>query len=510
MVRKARPQTSKRPACRPADLLLRLRALEREGRSSEALRLTEGLEPSRSSREPDFAELCLARARLLYRSSRYRSALQSIELAADGAPIAVARQLEILRAAVLSAVGAQDEPRRLLQTAAAEARAAGDRLAEAEATAWLVLVGFRAGDLASAEEAGRTVLRLLAGQPCDALARAHRHLAVVYGVQRRYTEALEQHRCAIGLFRALSDPLALGREYLSLALHYLDMGESELADLYMRKGLAVAESCDEETLRSLALSRLGTLSMARGKPEQALRHYERDLAISRRCESPRALAYALRNVGRALDAVGRVDEALALLEESAEIFESVGDRVNHALALLDQAVARSSSPGSAALSALELAQRGRARLEDARRSHLSPLADMAEAHGRLARGEVDAAVALFDRAADTWASEENVARAAQAGLRFGAALARAGRREQAGAALQRALDLTVRGNQPELTSALLAQLDALAPQEAVLRPLRAAGAEAEPGETAPPARAGEIVGKSAGIVELRRLIEKVA
>jgi transcriptional regulator with AAA-type ATPase domain len=481
--------------------------LEREGKHADALRLSEGADPSQVGDGSDLFELSLVRARLLYYASRYRAALQVIDHSVAEAPGPIARQLEVLRAAVLSAIEPQDEPQRLLQAAAANARAAGDRLAEAEATAWLVLVSFRSADLVAAEEAGRKALALLANEPCQALARAHRHLAVVFGVQRRYTEALEQHRCAIGIYRALGDPLGIGREYLSLALHYLDMGESELAELYMRKGLGIAESCDDDPLRSLALSRLGTLSLARGQPEQALRHYQSDLEIARRTESPRAIAFALRNVGRALDALGRVEEALASLEESAGIFESVGDRVNHGLALLDEAVARSSVPGPAA-AAFETAQRGRSLLEGTRRSHLSPLADLAEAHARLARGEVDEAVACFDRAVDTWASEENVARAAQAGLRFGAALAKAGRHEQAQAALQRSLDLTVRGNQPELTSALLARIDELNPHEVVLRPLRAA--EPVSGETAPPASADEIVGTSSGIIELRRLLAKVA
>ncbi|HCF57518.1 MAG TPA: hypothetical protein DFS52_05940, partial [Myxococcales bacterium] len=135
MVRKARPRSSERSAHNPAELLLRLHALEREGRHAEALRVTERIESSPSTDAPDFADLCLARARLLYIAARYRSALQTIERGAAVAPLAVARQLEILRAAVLSSIEPQEEPRRLLHAAAAEARAAGDRLAEAEATA---------------------------------------------------------------------------------------------------------------------------------------------------------------------------------------------------------------------------------------------------------------------------------------------------------------------------------------------------------------------------------------
>jgi hypothetical protein len=232
------------------------------------------------------------------------------------------------------------------------------------------------------------------------------------------------------------------------------MGESELAEHYIRKGLAIAESSEDETLLSLALSRLGTLSLSRSQPEQALKSYQRDLALARHGESPRNQAFPLRNVGRALAALGRTEEALSHLGESAAIFEALGDRVNLAMTRLDQAVAESARPGKGAAAALEAARQGRALLEESRRSQMLPHADLAEAHARLARGEREAAEALFGAALAVWTNQGNVARAAEACLRFGSAQA-PGRGPRAGAGdLRAALELTVRCSQPELTSAL--------------------------------------------------------
>jgi DNA-binding NtrC family response regulator len=214
-------------------------------------------------------------------------------------------------------------------------------------------------------------------------------------------------------------------------------------------------------------------------------------------------------VGRALDSIGRSSEALSLLGESAGIFEAVGDKVNFALTVLDQAIAESSLTGKQAATSLAHAQRGRALLEEVRRSQMLPQADLAEAHARLARGELEPADVLFDRALQVWLSEENVARAAEACLRFGKALGRCGQAERARARFQRALELTVRGSQPELTSALLARLDELEPDVAVLRPLRGVVLEAAE-ERALPASPEEIVGTSQAVVEVRRLIAKVA
>ncbi|MGC4120172.1 MAG: sigma-54 dependent transcriptional regulator [Myxococcales bacterium] len=102
-----------------------------------------------------------------------------------------------------------------------------------------------------------------------------------------------------------------------------------------------------------------------------------------------------------------------------------------------------------------------------------------------------------------------MARAAEACLRFGSAQALFGDRERARATFERALQLTVQGSQPELTSALLTRVDNLEPEVAVLRPLRS---DLDKGlqETAPPASTEEIVGTSPAMVEVRRLVAKVA
>ncbi|HEY3451460.1 MAG TPA: sigma 54-interacting transcriptional regulator [Myxococcales bacterium] len=488
----------------PATVLMRVRALDRLGKVKQAVEAAEQAGRGKAS-----AELSLEHASLLVHASRFRSALEVVSRAERGVRPPLSRQFQILRAAALSGLHAQAEPRALLEAVAADAHADGDARGEAESTAWLVLVAFRAADLPGAVEAGQRALALLSGEPSLTQARVHRHLAVVYGVQRRYVDALEQHRRAIALYRSMEVKLGEGREYLSLGLHYLDMGESELAEHYIRKGLAIAESSEDETLLSLALSRLGTLALSRARPEQALKAYERDLALVRHTESPRNKAFPLRNVGRALAALGRIEEALVHLRESAAIFEALGDRVNLAMTLLDQAIAEASRPGKAAATALESARRGRALLEESRRSQMLPHADLAEAHARLGRGERDAAEALFSTALSVWSNQGNVARAAEACLRFGSAQAQAGDRERARSTFERALDLTVRGSQPELTSALLTRIDDLEPDVAVLRPLRSdldRGAE----ETAPPASPEEIVGTSPAMVEVRRLVGKVA
>lgn len=497
-----------RGAARSGDsgrVLLRVRALERLGRVKEALGLAEAATAKKGN-----AELRLERAHLLYQAGRYQESLEVAVEALRQAQPPISQRLRMVQAMALSGMGSQEEPRRLLEASVDQARAEADLALEAEATAWLALVCFRAADLAAAEAAGRRVESLLAGQRSLVLARAHRYLAIIYGVQRRYAEALEAHRRAIGLYRALNVPLGVGREQLSLGLHYLDMGESELAELYIRKGLVVAEACEDDALSSLAHSRLGTLCLARGQPEQALKHYQRDLELTRATGSPRNLAFPLRNTGRALSALERFAEAVAPLNEACANFEAVGDAVNLGITLLDRAIAEASLKGRSATNSLELVKRGRALLENNGRAQLSPYADLAEAHGRLAAGETGLAESLFDRALGAWSAQGNSARAAEACLRFGAALVRSGQARAAQATFERALTLTVRGSQPELTSALLARLDALEPEGEVLRPLRAGGLEPLLGQTAAPASAEEIVGSTAGMVELRRLISKVA
>ncbi|MGC4120170.1 MAG: hypothetical protein QM765_37430 [Myxococcales bacterium] len=254
----------------PAIQLLRVRALDRLGRVKQAVEAAEQAGRARAT-----PELALEHALLLVNASRFKSALEVISRSERGVRPPLSRQFQILRAAALSGLHAQTEPRSLLEAVAADARADGDVRGEAEATGWLVLVAFRAADLQGAIDAGQRALALLSsGGPSLTLARVHRHLAVVYGVQRRYIEALGHHNHAIAVYRSLEVRLGEGREYLSLGLHYLDMGESEARRALHPQGVGHRR---EQRGRDAALARaqpagdVGALAGAAGPGAQGLR-----------------------------------------------------------------------------------------------------------------------------------------------------------------------------------------------------------------------------------------------
>jgi len=478
---------------------LRVAALERLGRVADALALC-----ARGARAGE-PELLAEQVRLLCDASRYRSAAAVITRLIPRADAPLRRRLEVLRGVVLSGISGQDDARTALESTLAAARAARDRPVELDALGWLVLVEFRAAALARAEARGEEALALAGAEVTPTSARVHRHLAVVLGVQHRHAEALEHHGKAISQYRLLGHQLGEGRAYVSLALHYLDMGELELAELYLRKGQDIAELGQDTTLQALARSRAGTLALARNQLEEALRLFTADLELAKETEAARNRAFPLRNVGRALSLMGRGAEAVARLREAAETFEAVGDGVNHALTLLDlgraQALEAGGPPG-----ALERVQRGRALLEAAGRSSLAAHADLAEAHVRLRLGELEPALNLFRRAMDGWAAGRNLSRMTEANLRFGEALAERGEPARAIACYQRALELSVRTGRPELSRTLLARIDALDPTLLVKAPLRPL-----PDEPAPAAGSVDaLLGQHPSMVEARRLIARVA
>ncbi|NMC69763.1 MAG: tetratricopeptide repeat protein [Myxococcales bacterium] len=491
-------------------LLLRVQALAGRGRVRAALGFAEAV-LEKVALGPDLAgTFRCEQARLLIEASRHDSALRAVELGQAVAHPEERRQLEIIRAVALSGRGDQEMAREFLESIARNARAENRPDLEAEVLSRLMLVAHRSADHARLEDLGHRVIEINGPKDTPALGRAHRYLAVACGIQQRYPEALDHHRRALQIFRCLNDPLGLARERLSLGLHYIDMGEPELAEFYLSDGLKMAERCEDLTLLSTAFARLGTFALSQGKPDQTLDYFQRDLALTRETEAVHNRAYPLRNIGRALTLLGRFKEAERRFAESTEAFETVHDAVNVALTMFDWAIAKSATPAGAK-KALALVNEGRETLQELGRGHMLPHADIAESHAHFRLGEIDRAEALFDRAVDAWLAKQNLARVAESALRFGNALTEVDQLERATRVLQKGLNAAIRGSHGELVRRFVARITALDKDALVQQPIRSSPDFAlSDAETAAPARTEEIVGASTALESVRDLVGHVA
>ncbi|MGD8792198.1 MAG: tetratricopeptide repeat protein, partial [Anaerolineae bacterium] len=87
--------------------------------------------------------------------------------------------------------------------------------------------------------------------------------------------------------------------------------------------LALAEKAANKEPQASYCGSLGLLALARGRPAEARRWYERELALAREVGLQELIAEAQAGLARVLEAEGRPAEALPLTEEVLRIQEQL-------------------------------------------------------------------------------------------------------------------------------------------------------------------------------------------
>jgi DNA-binding NtrC family response regulator/predicted negative regulator of RcsB-dependent stress response len=507
-----------RPPVTPANApLVRVRALAllRNGGTADAQGLffsaiAKGADPG-----PLGPQIRVDLADLLVDQSLHRQALEVL----DGIDPAVAeagvrRRADVLRAHALSSLGDHVSAIKALTGVAAEARDAGDKLALADASNRMSLVEYRRGHVAEAETWAREALAAQSGlPPGPVLGRTHRYLAILANVQCRFDEALEHHEKEINAFKRLRHMRGQCRGLLGLAMTSLGMGEMELAEHHLKKAQRLAETDQDESSLSVTYSRLGILMLSRGQAAQALKLFEKDLAIARKAETPHNSAYPLRNIGRALCALGKNEEARAPLDESIGIFRDMGDTVNLALSLVERASCECDCRNRPLASALSRLDEARSLIEGVGREQLIAQVETAEANIRARLREMERAEECFARGVDVWLKHEALARSVEAYLSFGDALVAGGDRERALRYLRRGLDVARQTGQLDSARIFLEKIDAISDGPVVARVRRDSSSEPPrpvSGVHSAPITGRNLTARSAAMRKVLELAEKVA
>jgi DNA-binding NtrC family response regulator/tetratricopeptide (TPR) repeat protein len=211
------------------------------------------------------------------------------------------------------------------------------------------LCEFRNGNLeASRIEAEKGIL--YAEDDLLGAAECYRGVAIIHSVSGRSALAIENYRKSLTIFRKLRHAPGLIREYLSLGGSYLRLGETEMAEHFIRKALALAEEGENLPITGVVYSRLGSMYTAQGYYDKALTCFEKDRELSSTIENPSNIAHIYRNLGQCLSLTGDYAKSLEALESAREHFASVGDRMNEFHCRVDIFLAKvfSMSPSSRA------------------------------------------------------------------------------------------------------------------------------------------------------------------
>jgi tetratricopeptide (TPR) repeat protein len=215
----------------------------------------------------------------------------------------------------------------LHQTAAREAAALGDRLAEANA----LLAFGRANAFCTTQDISVTVsaldeaLAIFSELPNrQGEANARYALGGAYYNLGRNEEAATHLRAAVAIYQDLGEKLGMADCYRYL-IRCLEMqGDSRMSLHYCHEALALCRAEGDRHGEALALSSLGRCELESGYLGEAAGHLNEALDIMRERGSRRHKAGFLLTLGRVHENAGDYDAANAALGEALEIYRSVG------------------------------------------------------------------------------------------------------------------------------------------------------------------------------------------
>jgi tetratricopeptide (TPR) repeat protein len=159
-------------------------------------------------------------------------------------------------------------------------------------------------------------------------ARMLNQLGSLYRRERRLDDALDAHKRAEELGRALSDTMLIAQSQLGLGRVYRRRGQYDLADQYANQAVTAFSAPDmPPQYPAHAHNLLGVTALGRGNYEVAANQLFRACNLFRKAMEPIELGRSEVNLCEALARLDRVDEALELFEEAATIFAQHGHQL---------------------------------------------------------------------------------------------------------------------------------------------------------------------------------------
>jgi len=405
-----------------------------------------------------------------YREARRRRTLVNAE------STTIARLDEKLGRTLLPG-GRLDEAAQALQAAIDAYREARDLEGAGRATAYFGRAMSRQGKLRQARTTVEAMIELLSWSgPSAALAELHLALAGVVQGLGDYEAELEAAERAAEIAQSIGNDLlaAQAMERRGTALSFL--GRAEEAWQTLEEAVPRLEAVGELSRLHVALNNLGESARMAGKLRDAKTYDERGLEIAERAGDLGSVAFCLINIAQVQIATGEWDESLEHTERALDIFRRIdvdytslyGPALRGAVLLWKGDWEASNRDLTEALAlaqqfedrqGIEVVQAYLAELAvlDGRSDEaIERLAPLAEAEGGqlvpirltlawafLERGELERALAVSHDAIEHGRSQQEILALADALRIQGMILAGMERFDEAGAALNGALDLTV-------------------------------------------------------------------
>lgn len=155
-------------------------------------------------------------------------------------------------------------------------------------------------------------------------ANALNNVGNTYSYLGDYVNALDYYQQSLTVCREVHLPEAQVRALVNIGVTYYELKQFQEALEYLERALAAVPDPDAYT-RALCFLNLGRNYQQIGQPELAQTHLERGLALSRELGDLLTVASALDSLADLSLAAGETSAARAVLEESLKLKEGTGD-----------------------------------------------------------------------------------------------------------------------------------------------------------------------------------------
>lgn len=153
-----------------------------------------------------------------------------------------------------------------------------------------------------------------------------KNLGIAYWLTAKSSDALDNSRQALALYRKAGNRAGEGDTLNILGLIYERTGQYEEALSHYQQALPLRLADGNRRGEGATLQNLGNMYDNLGRYSESLSHYHQALAIFRDLEDQRAQAIVLGNLGIVHESIEQYSEAVDCLEQSCAIAERTGDQ----------------------------------------------------------------------------------------------------------------------------------------------------------------------------------------
>jgi DNA-binding SARP family transcriptional activator/tetratricopeptide (TPR) repeat protein len=162
----------------------------------------------------------------------------------------------------------------------------------------------------------------------QAQAAAHHSLALLYGRQSRFDQAIRHYDQAIDLARRAGWLDGEATAHNNLGIVYANTGRPRQAADHYARTLVIKRRADHASGEAAALGNLGALSAELGRLPEAVEHSTQALALYRKIGNRIGEAHVHTGLGAIEHALGHLDQAADTLEQAISLHREVGNRIN--------------------------------------------------------------------------------------------------------------------------------------------------------------------------------------